>query len=102
MRKIIITKENLNVAINDTAEEINIITDDRIFTKLINNKEVDIDVKDIKVGDKFKLYSDKEKKVGCHWDDAYLFECSGPVFKNEDDVSFIQCSTIIENKKGNE
>lgn len=76
-------------------EHVALITDDRYFVKVLDDKkEIDIDPNNLHPGDTFAIYSDKEKKTKCHWDESITFVCEGPMFKNEDGVSYIQSSVI--------
>lgn len=78
----------------DTLMQYNLIVSDRQFVKIVDEKEIDIAATDLKPGDIFSLYSDREKKTKCYWDDITIFRCYGLVYKNEDDVEFIPCLPV--------
>jgi hypothetical protein len=79
-------------------EKIAILTSDRYFVKLVEEEEVPVKAEELVEGDIFSLYSDSSKQTKCHWGETTIFKCEGPVFNNEEDVQYIQCSLSLTNK----
>ena len=78
-----------------TEEEnyISILIGGRRFVRVENGAEIPVDVRELKEGDRFALYSGdgSGNEVKCHWGAVDEFICNGKTFKNADDVEFIPC-----------
>lgn len=79
--------------ITEEEKYVAILIDGRRFVRIKKGAEVPVNVRDLKKGDRFALYSldGKGNKFKCHWGAVDEFICDGETFKNEDDVEFIPC-----------
>lgn len=87
------------VNIHGLKEKVALLIDDRYFVKYVNNQEIDIDPHNLKNGDIFSLYFNKEKIKKCYWGDCTVFVCEDGIFSNSEDVEYISCSLFLEKKE---
>ena len=80
--------------ITEEEKYIAILIDGRRFVRIENGAEVPIDVRKLKEGDRFALYSGdgKGNEVKCHWGATVdEFICDGEVYQEKDGTDFIPC-----------
>lgn len=94
------TKEEKDME-NKEVEKISILLGDRHFVKVDGEKEIDIDPKDLKDGDIFKIYAGKlqfgslMESLLCNWGGKTVFKCSAEgVINDADDNSRIICTIV--------
>jgi len=72
---------------------VNILTSDRSFVKLEDDKEIDVDPHTLNTGDVIRIYTDSAKETLCHWGEFTSFKYLES-FTNEEDVEFVTCELV--------